>query len=279
MTNPFPGMNPYLEQFWGDVHASLIIYARDQLQRSLPRDLRARVEERVFVESPADERRFYPDVRIVQRGRPKTGVAKSGNGVALAEPVRIHWPDDPVTQGYIEILDLATGRRVVTVIEILSPSNKVPGRGRKQYLKKQEECLAGRVNLVEIDLVRAGGWVLAAPQDLVERSHRRGYKVCVMRAEKPYWDFYPVPLRERLPVIPIPLRQTDADVPLDLQALLDQCYRNGAYDEDIDYQREPPQPLSKDDARWMDELLRKKRRRVATTRPSATPKRQARKRS
>src|SRR5262245_3320500 len=55
MTSPFPGMDPYLEQHWGDVHSSLIIYARDQLRRKLPGDLRARVEERVFVESFAND--------------------------------------------------------------------------------------------------------------------------------------------------------------------------------------------------------------------------------
>ena|SRR5947209_5900130 len=49
MASPFSGMDPYLEQFWRDVHASLVIYLRDQLQGRLPPDLRARVEERVFV--------------------------------------------------------------------------------------------------------------------------------------------------------------------------------------------------------------------------------------
>ena len=43
MASPFPGMDPYLEQFWRDVHARLIIYAADQLQGRLPGDLRARL--------------------------------------------------------------------------------------------------------------------------------------------------------------------------------------------------------------------------------------------
>src|SRR5256885_6518067 len=49
--SPFPGMDPYLEARWGDVHQSLITYARDALQPNLPPDLRARVEERVFVQT------------------------------------------------------------------------------------------------------------------------------------------------------------------------------------------------------------------------------------
>jgi len=36
-----------------------------------------------------------------------------------------------------------------------------------------------------------------------------------------------VPLRQRLPAIRVPLRETDADVPLDLQALIEQVYRHG----------------------------------------------------
>ena len=36
-----------------------------------------------------------------------------------------------------------------------------------------------------------------------------------------------MPLQHRLPIVKIPLRPTDADVPLDVQALVDQCYRDG----------------------------------------------------
>ena len=67
-TNPFPGMNPYLERHWGDIHHSLIQYARDQLSEQLPDALRARVEERVFLEDDSGWiRNIYPDVRIIQR--------------------------------------------------------------------------------------------------------------------------------------------------------------------------------------------------------------------
>ena len=41
MKSPFPGMDPYLERHWGDVHQALVTYIRDQLQASLPDDLRA----------------------------------------------------------------------------------------------------------------------------------------------------------------------------------------------------------------------------------------------
>src|SRR5438093_5157102 len=121
MQSPFPGMDPYLERHWGDVHHSLITYARDQLREVLPKDLRARVEERVFVESP--------------------------------DIVEI---DDPATEGYIEIIDASSGGRVVTVIEVLSPANKVAGDGQEKYLQKRQELRDAKVSLVEIDLIRAG---------------------------------------------------------------------------------------------------------------------------
>ena len=69
------------------------------------------------------------------------------------------------------------------------------------------------------------------------------------------------PLWERLPVVDIPLRPDDADVPLDLQALIEQCYRNGGYDADIDYRHAPDPPLSADDEPWADALLRGQGRR------------------
>ena len=49
MPSPFPGMDPFLEAHWGDIHAALSIYARDQLQQRLPNDLVASVEEYVVL--------------------------------------------------------------------------------------------------------------------------------------------------------------------------------------------------------------------------------------
>jgi hypothetical protein len=155
----------------------------------------------------------------------------------VAEPLVIYVADEPVSERYIEIIDVGSGRRVVSVIEILSLANKSPGEGQELYRRKQRELIDGRVNLVEIDLLRAGDRVLSVGLVHVPPHYRTPYQVCVYRAAvaQPCYEVYRVPLRERLPVIRIPLRATDADVPLDLQALIDQCDRNGGYDEDIDY--------------------------------------------
>jgi hypothetical protein len=221
------------------------------------------VDERVYVE-PDDgtARKIVPDVRIIERGRRQEPPLRTGNGVALAEPLVVHMDqDEPVRQGFIEIIDIKSGRRVVTVIEILSPSNKTPGPGRDLYVKKQDELRAGRVSLVEIDLLRSGTRVMCAPFELIPEGHRTPYAACVRRGWKPLeFEYYRLPLRERLPAFRIPLRETDPDIPLDLQAVVDQCYESELYD-DIDYSGEADPPLAGDDARWADALLREQGRR------------------
>jgi hypothetical protein len=264
MRSPFPGMDPYLEQYWGDIHHRLIVYLSDALQKELPGDLRSRVDERVFVEPDEGQpRNIVPDVRVVERGRQLHPRLRAGNGVATAEPPIVHMEqDEPVRQGFIEIIDIKSGRRVVAVIEILSPSNKLSGPGRDIYVKKQEELRQGAVSLVEIDLLRTGSRVLSAPFELIPEGHRTPYSICVRRGWKPLeFEYYRIPLRERLPAIAIPLRQSDPDVPLDLQALVDQCYETGRYDDDIDYREEPDPPLKPEDAKWADALLREHARR------------------
>jgi hypothetical protein len=269
-------MDPYLESHWGDVHHSLITYARDQLQSVLPADLRARVEERVFVESTAGiTRSLYPDLRIIERERGKRPPGSPTSGPTLAEPLLLPL-DEPATEGYIEILEAGSGKRVLTVVEVLSPSNKLPGEGQDKYLHKRRELKAGGVSLVEIDLLRTGKRLLPVPRERLPVSHRTPYQVWVSRGWQPsVVAVYAVPLRARLPVIAIPLRPTDADVPLDLQALLEQCYRNGGYDDDLDYTLSPDPPLEPSDARWAAALLRRPGR--TARRPPRGPKRPGRK--
>src|SRR5438132_12477495 len=98
MASPFPGMDPYLERHWGDVHHGFITYARDQLRKVLPKDLRARVEERVFVESPESlAGTIVPDIRVLESPRGKKQPSSLATGLAVAEPLIIHM-DEPATQ-------------------------------------------------------------------------------------------------------------------------------------------------------------------------------------
>ena len=259
MKSPFPGMDPYLERHWGDVHATLMVYARNQLNAQLPDDLQARVEESLSVEVEGDHgnghsRTIYPDVRIVEDlgGSPSR---PSVAAVAVAEPFVIKL-DEPRTERHIEIVEVGGDGRVITAIEVLSPANKDNSAGRKAYRQKQEEYLLGGINLVEIDLIRDGDYVLSAPRHGVPDAYEEPYLICIRRAALPSEiELYHAPLRERLPNIPIPLRRHEEDVVLQIQPLIDACYHDGRYDR-TDYRRPLSPKLAEADAAWADGLLR-----------------------
>jgi hypothetical protein len=264
MKSPFPGMDPYLEAHWGDVHTRLIVYSGDQLRPQLPVDLKVRVEERVAVHDPEDDERptgYFPDVRIVEKPTPGLRTSTTGSATVAAEPILVPRFAESPTERSLQIIDPRSGNRVVTTIEILSPANKIDATGRAAYRKKQRQLAQADVNLVEIDLLREGPYVLIAPWDAVPPSCRGPYRISVSRATDPEnVEMYPVPLRERLPTIHIPLRPGEPDANLDLQSLIDAAYENGGYD-DTDYGLDPIPPLSPSDAEWAAGLLRAVNRR------------------
>ncbi len=261
MPSPFPGMDPYLEAHWRDIHASLIIYTRDALQGVLPGSLRARAEERVLLETPQGiaAHPLYPDVRVVEFAARRGLEALPEAGAAVETLLLVETEVEGETETFLEIIDRESGNRVVTIIEFLSPSNKSPGKNREEYLRKQQEICASNANLAEIDLNRFGTHTLAFPLERLRPKGRTPYMVCVRRAaRRGVAEVYPMPLWERLPTIQIPLRPDDADVPLDLQALVEQCYRNGAYDGTLNYAADPDPPLLGADKQWAAQWLREK---------------------
>jgi hypothetical protein len=227
------------------------------LQGKLPDDLLARVEERVYVEREGFRlRNIVPDTHVTEIRTEEAG------GAALAVAVEVELAEyasfaiEPVeiTEGFIEIRE-ADGGRVVTIVEVLSPANKLNGPGRTLYRKKQLEILQSQTSLVEIDLVRSGPRVLALPPYFIPKEWRSDALVCVRKNwKRNRADLYRLPLRKQLPTVPIPLRESDTPVMLDLQAIHDQCYTNGRYDR-ADYSVPPEPPLSDDDAKWATELL------------------------
>jgi hypothetical protein len=283
MPSPFPGMDPYLEAHWRDVHASLVIYARDALQGVLPNSLRARAEERVLLETPQGigKHPLFPDVRVVEYRRElqRGDVAQLDTEVAVAEPLLVDAEFDRETETFIEIIDPASGNRVVTVIEFLSPSNKSPGLNREQYLRKQREVFNSNTNLVEIDLNRFGTHTLAFPlQHLKPRGHT-GYMAAVRRAtRRGMAEVYLMYLWDRLPALKIPLRPDDADVQLDLQSLVEQCYRNGAYEGTLNYSVDPEPPLLGAEKEWADQHFRELGLRTAKKPPKRNGKKSSKKR-
>lgn len=252
--SPFPGMDPYLEKKWPEVHARLIVYAANQLNRQLAADLHANIEETLSVESGDERANIRPDVHIQDEG--DIPVAESEpDSVAVAEPLLVARQKHP--ERHIEIVH--ESGRVITAIEIISPWNKIGSRGRENYTRKQNAYLASGINLVEIDLVRRGRYILGAD---LEESLLDGvpYWICVFRREvADQFEVYRVPIQEQLPNIPIPLRLGERDAILQLQLLINDCYRDGRYR--FDYQSDPDPPFTGELAKWVDKQLRESKRR------------------
>jgi hypothetical protein len=260
MPSPFPGMDPYLEtpRLWPDVHHELISQIRAALNPLLRPRYVARVELRVYISGEDDPgiEVIVPDLRVEEIHGAKEKMSQSrAEATAVAEPETIPiLVDEEIKESRVEIRHVQSDE-LVTVIEILSPANKVPGsRGRESFLAKRKEIFASKVHWVEIDLLRAG-------KPSMERLERRAcdYRIVVARSERRRsGQFWPVSVRQALPIIGIPLRGQDEDIPLDLGAVLRATYDNGAYDSSINYRRDPEPPLSKKDAAWAAKLLRQK---------------------
>ncbi len=256
MRSPFPGMDPYLERSWRDVHTQIVTYASAALNGTLPEELISRAEERVVIDqlSPARTRAISPDVRVYEDPDARRRGGAVTLDVPVARPIILEMEQEEHTEAYITIVD--PDGELVTVVEFLSPSNKAPGNfACEEYRRKRDSLAAAKVNHVEIDLVRQGDWLGLVMPLFVPTEGNAVYRAIVRRIHpKPQVELYPIPLEQRLPAIPIPLRATDADVKLDLQPLIEQAYRNGRYDR-TDYTRECEPPLRGEDAQWANELL------------------------
>ena len=254
MPSPFPGMDPYLEDpaIWSGVHSAFLGAIFERLGPVLRPKYAVRFEERVYVTSEDDPgyRHIVPDVRVIERD--PVGAITSYGSLAIAEPMKVvHPEDDEVRESNLQILDLRD-RSIVTVIEMLSPTNKISGSfGRTSFLQKRREVFATEAHWLEIDLLRDG--IRTANLPGIPNTEYQAY---LSRAGQPRQGFvWPMSLRERLPVIGVPLRGTDADMPIDLQAVLDSVIERGSYDLDTDYRAKSVPPLEGDAMAWAQRLL------------------------
>lgn len=255
MPCPFTGMDPFLEMppFWGDFAPTLLAEIRNALlPRLLPR-YDVRIEEYLVVtQEELRLHRVRPDVTISTTERWQPG---GEGGVAVAEPttVELEYPDIELqTQRHLRLIHRPTGR-VVTVMELLSPTNKTPGEdGLDTYLEKRAEFLASRCHLVEFDLLRGGERLpMAGP---LPRGEYYAYVGRVGR--RPRCQIMAWPLRAALPTVPIPLLPSDPEVTLDLQAAFRAAYEPSLYDRRLPYDQPLLPPLSAADEAWVRDQLR-----------------------
>ena len=260
MPGPFPGMDPYLEAqgLWEGFHAGLVTHCAETLNQSLPEGYIAKIETRVAMlslEIPVSQR--VPDVLVGREpDAPPFSSSSFGEavGVATIEPTTI-----PLARGEVEVrerwIEIASLPELdlVTVIEILSPTNK-SGSGRTDYLHKRDALIDRPVHLVEIDLLLGG-----RPMPMGKILKEGYYHAIVARtSSRPNSDVYAWTIRQALPPIPIPLRAPDADVPLDLAQAFDLTYRLGRFDRIVRHGTPLPRhlPLTSADREWAEGLQR-----------------------
>ena len=250
MPSPFPGMNPYLEQndAWEDFHHDFITRAREMLSGQVGPNYYVKVEVRLYLHELAEEAGRY-------FGRGDVGVSRSDNPpptlstATLSAPVQLLLPAvDSERHSSLEIHD-RRNRRLVTVIELLSPTNKTPGPDRDDYLRKRRELLKSQTHFVEIDLRRGGE--RPCPPLLPPCDY---YALVSREEERPRLGVWPLNLRDHLPVIPIPLSAPDPDVLLELQAVLDRAYDAADYGKYI-YGETPEPPLSEEQLAWARQFI------------------------
>jgi len=257
MAGPFPGMNPYLEfqTAWPDFHNRLIAEICNDLGAKLPGDYIARVDERIEVATTAldtPSSSYRPDV-LVARVAARAASTGAAPAMATLEPTLVEILDrDPedLRITWVEIRALPD-LELVTAVEVLYPINK-SWQGRQAYLDKRDKLHGLRVNLVEIDLLLGG-----APLPMKERIEPGAYYAIVARgARLPVAEVYRWTVRDPLPRLPIPLREPDPDILIDLAGLVTRVYDLGRYGRTLRHDKPLPEtaPLSPDDRAWVKSL-------------------------
>jgi hypothetical protein len=256
MPSAFPGMDPFIEGHrWEDFHTRLIPALSDALVPLVRPRYVVQVEERVYLEhTPLEEAPFLrPDVFVAER---EDGGSREGAGTASTVAAGVEILTLPLPERrrelYLTLRDRES-RAVVTVLELLSPSNKRRGSdGRREYLRKRDELLGSAAHLVELDLLR-GGDRLPTVEPLPPGDY---YAFVSRERRRPKVEVYHWTIRGPLPTVRVPLAGNDPDLSLDLQAVFTDAYDRAGYDYSLNYNANIEPPLEEPDAVWARELLR-----------------------
>ncbi|GJD23552.1 hypothetical protein RIVM261_085080 [Rivularia sp. IAM M-261] len=244
MNNPFPGMNPYLENpiFWSELHYRLITAIADAIEENIPLQYNVVIEQRTYLSDDSDS----VFSKQVAPQHSSTTQLSTSEGITIMMPM----PEN-VKESYLEIREIATGF-VVTTIEIISPKNKKAGEGRKAYENKRKKVLASLSHLVEIDLLRSG-----KSMSILGEVAISDYYIVVSRSDiRPKAKLYTFSVQQPIPSFQLPLQSEDIEPILDIQSLLNSIYNRARYNLRIDYNLEPVPPLKADNAAWCDMVLR-----------------------
>ncbi|VTT99189.1 Uncharacterized protein OS=Nostoc sp. (strain ATCC 29411 / PCC 7524) GN=Nos7524_2198 PE=4 SV=1: DUF4058 [Gemmataceae bacterium] len=244
MPSPFPGMNPYLEQagLWRGVHTRLLTDLQALLTPQVVPRYFVELEESLYIDPTQDEPRLLgvADVAVSAPG----DAAGPGATATVPAPATVTVPGIARKKVRRLVVRDNSSLEVVTVLELLSPSNKQPGADRDRYVEKRHEVLTSRTSFIELDLLRGGKRLPVRPLPTCD------YYALVSRWwERPEMGLWPVHLREPLPRIPVPLRRGEPEPLIDLKAAVDRAYDAAGYEYRI-YRTAPEPPLAPADAEW-----------------------------
>lgn len=252
MHSPFPGMDPYLEsrQFWRSFHHHLAEKIAIALNRTISPKYYADVEVHFQMEelTISAQRSIYPDVGVLKK-EPSAVLELPAQKVATPLVREVIVESLPKSRT-VEIR-LANSKELVTSIEILSPANK-RGNGLVKYREKRREILSSNINLVEIDLLRAGKrpGVELFDLDIEYILLVNAATGTNIRASK----IWPVALNESLPTLPIPLLPEDAAAFVVMGDLLQMINADFLYSTRIDYDEPVPSPrLRPEMGKWWEQ--------------------------
>ena len=213
--------------------------------------------ERVAAESDDEdypEQRYQPGVRLLELSASHAAIADGASDALPCAPFRLLARVEAATEQFLRIVETGS-ERLITVIEFVSPSNKL-NPGLTEFRTKRAELLAAGVNFVEVDLVRQGNWRKLLRPHVCPLKCATTYRVTVrIPSDRAAVGLYPISLRRPLPSIIVPLRPDDPEVRLELQPLVNQAYSNGRYGRRLNYQALLERPLPDEDQVWVRDLL------------------------
>jgi hypothetical protein len=243
-------MDPYLEDpaVWRDFHTDFLANIRAFLNRSLPPSYSAQIEEavRLVQFDPLEQRDAIPDVTVSHDPTRGSGTSpKAAVSIATLEPITLPLPElVEVRDHWVEVRHLPE-RELVTVVELLSPTNKADGR--EEYIAKRVALLKQPVHLVELDMLLSGKRL-----PMMTSLPKGDYYAIVSRVNaRPAAQVYSWGIEQRLPLIPIPLRSPDSDVLVDLGSILELTYERGGYERLVKYTRPPAVRLKPGHQEWV----------------------------
>ena len=257
--NPFPGMNPYLEHrhIWPGFHDRLIALLAENLGPRIPDNYRIDLNQRVEVETPLgpppDLAFMIPDALVTDEF-PRQASPNSAAAVATSPveeyAVRVQMPRE-VKVNWLRI-ETVPNREVVTIVELLSPTNKAPGRERNRYERKREVIVGSGANLVEIDLLRRG-----QPMPLETPMPASDYRILVCQGwQRPSALLYPFNVQQPIPPFALPLLPEDEPLKVDLGAIIDRMHHTARYGQVARYHEPPPEPEFAAEAQaWVGERV------------------------